>query len=405
MNTHLEKYLKQATKGVWGKKKLEIITELRGSIESRIWMLEQQGHSNSEALKLALEEFGKPNEINAGLVTVHSMPKMFKAMVVAAMLSSLAVMHTNFSAAQVAGVAELPISDCSVAKNPEEISLSWMQKQDKSTICTGFWFKIGDLQSVLEPLGVTYSRQPSILSKVPDHVFTFPGNNFLIIHPASTVKLGDETFPQLKTNEESDAEYIPGSSLFSASSAMNLPTNIQGFDFPKISIGSTTFTFGTTEDPIDGREFYAQVFQKYLMNQYFPVDFPNEEIFLSSQRMNDTSQVSRYLKIKHSKPDEVYVMLYRDSGDFDYGSGKIVRTNYRVLDFSPVYKTGYLIFRTPIEQFEFIANPKNVDRIGNNKNEKFKVVLMRFTGKLNTNAKSFEVVPADQIEIVKHPGR
>jgi hypothetical protein len=157
MKLKLERYLKQATKGIWGRKKLEVINELRGNIESRVWMLEQQGFENLEALEMALDELGKPSEINAGMVKVHAMPKMLKALVVAAMLSSLAVVNVNLGTAQVTGVAELPIDQCSASTVVEDSgNISFFQFSEKFKTCIGsFWFKISDLKNVLEPLGVT----------------------------------------------------------------------------------------------------------------------------------------------------------------------------------------------------------------------------------------------------------
>ena len=99
-------------------------------------------------------------------------------------------------------------------------------------------------------------------------------------------------------------------------------------------------------------------------------------------------------------------MLYRVKSQgttlFD-SNNKPLEFNYQAVDISPVFKTGYLIYRNPAHELEFIDNPKDLEVV--DYGGKGKVVLMRFDGKLNTNAKSLEVVPADQIEIVKHPGR
>jgi hypothetical protein len=404
----LEQYLKQASRGIWGKKKLEVMSELRGNIESRVWMLEQQGFSSFQALEMALDELGKPNAINAGMVTVHSMPKTMKAILVAAMLSSLAVVNVNLGTAQVAGAAELPINQCSISKVPENFNLTLIQQMDKSTTCIGFWFKISDLKTVLEPLGITYERQSSSVMTIPSHVFTFPGNNKLVIQPASTFQLSEGTNPIINTNDDSDAEYIPGSSLFSALSKMNVTTSIEGFEIPKITIGSLSFTFGTTEKPINALNLYSQVFQKNMLTKYFPTRSKDEPIFSNTPNLHfsDEPKFSHFLKVKDSKPGTIYLILYRSqiSNYIPDMSPQTFFQPYRGIDVSPMFKTEYLIYHNPIRKLEYTTNPEDLDQIKSD-SDTGKVMLLKFTGTLNNNAKSFEVVPANQITEVKYPGR
>ncbi len=81
---NLETYLKQATRGIWGKRKQDAILELRGNIEARIWTLEHQGKTQSEALEMALQELGDPRAVRAGFVQVQSLPFILRAVVLAA---------------------------------------------------------------------------------------------------------------------------------------------------------------------------------------------------------------------------------------------------------------------------------------------------------------------------------
>jgi hypothetical protein len=82
---NLETYLKQATRGIWGKRKQDAILELRGNIESRIWTLEHQGKTQAEALEIALSELGDARVVNAGFVQVESAPSVLRALVLATM--------------------------------------------------------------------------------------------------------------------------------------------------------------------------------------------------------------------------------------------------------------------------------------------------------------------------------
>jgi hypothetical protein len=96
----LETYLNRATRGVWGKKKLEVIAELRGSIEARAWKLECLGFDAECALKMALREMGEAQAIAAGLTKVHTMPTILKSTLALGLFASIAITSLNSSQAQ-----------------------------------------------------------------------------------------------------------------------------------------------------------------------------------------------------------------------------------------------------------------------------------------------------------------
>jgi hypothetical protein len=98
---NLETYLKQATRGIWGKRKQDAILELRGNIEARIWTLEHQGKTQAEALEIALNELGDARVVNAGMTQVHTMPNVTRNILLAGLISSVAAMGWTSSTAQI----------------------------------------------------------------------------------------------------------------------------------------------------------------------------------------------------------------------------------------------------------------------------------------------------------------
>jgi hypothetical protein len=80
---NLETYLRQATMGLFGKAKQNAMLELRGNIEARIWTLEHQGNTPSEALEITLQELGSARAIRAGLLQVQFVPTMLRAVILA----------------------------------------------------------------------------------------------------------------------------------------------------------------------------------------------------------------------------------------------------------------------------------------------------------------------------------
>ena len=106
----LEDYLRHATKGVYGTKKLEIQAELRGSIEDRIWKLENQGLNQNQALEKVLLEFGAAQAVNSGLMKEHTMPKIFKGITMAFLIAIASLTTLNASRAEIEVVTD-PIFD------------------------------------------------------------------------------------------------------------------------------------------------------------------------------------------------------------------------------------------------------------------------------------------------------
>jgi hypothetical protein len=97
----LEQFLLRATRGLWGRKRLEVMAELRGSVEARVWKLECQGKTPEHALETALLEMGKPHHISTGLMRIHTMPKVLQNTVLFGLFLASSLTLFNISKAQV----------------------------------------------------------------------------------------------------------------------------------------------------------------------------------------------------------------------------------------------------------------------------------------------------------------
>ena len=75
----LKAYLKQATSGLIGKKRLEIREELTAHLLERAhkYKYEIAGLTHHDALAKAIEELGDAQIIRAGMIGVHTMPKIY----------------------------------------------------------------------------------------------------------------------------------------------------------------------------------------------------------------------------------------------------------------------------------------------------------------------------------------
>jgi hypothetical protein len=76
----LERYLKNATQGLWGKRKLEVKEELEVHILERARKHELSGLTREDAISKTLEELGNARAINHKMAEVHTMPKLLRSM-------------------------------------------------------------------------------------------------------------------------------------------------------------------------------------------------------------------------------------------------------------------------------------------------------------------------------------
>ncbi|PNY80585.1 permease prefix domain 1-containing protein [Deinococcus koreensis] len=89
-----ERYLNAATRGLWGRQRRELSTELRGHIQMRVNELLIAGHGEAQAQAQVLRELGAPAQVSGGMLQVHTLPGALKGgfaaiLVATAMLSVL----------------------------------------------------------------------------------------------------------------------------------------------------------------------------------------------------------------------------------------------------------------------------------------------------------------------------
>jgi hypothetical protein len=81
-----ERYLKAATRGLWGRERNALTAELRGHISARIQDFRLGGLSGAEAERQTLRELGAPVQVSGGMLGVHTLPALGKAGALTALL-------------------------------------------------------------------------------------------------------------------------------------------------------------------------------------------------------------------------------------------------------------------------------------------------------------------------------
>ena len=102
--TQLEQYLKNATRGLWGKRKLEVQEELEADILERTRKYEISGLEHHTAILQAIQEFGNARDVNRGMTRLYTMPTILKSSI----LATAVLLMINSITKPVSAVKPLP---------------------------------------------------------------------------------------------------------------------------------------------------------------------------------------------------------------------------------------------------------------------------------------------------------
>lgn len=89
MSHNLEQFLRNATRGLYGQDRTTVREELRSNIEQLMLEYQEEGDSHEVALARAINEFGNPKKISAGMARVHSLPRLLQRVGLMAVLVAL----------------------------------------------------------------------------------------------------------------------------------------------------------------------------------------------------------------------------------------------------------------------------------------------------------------------------
>ena len=365
----LEMYLRRATRGVWGKKRLELIAELRGSIEARAWMLECQGYAPQRALEAALTELGEPRAIAAGLIGVHTMPKIFRSTLALGLFAALSVTLINSSRAQI----EVLPYDWLRIESPTSLQVTKLPEFKV------FYLSFSSIKTNLEALGIAVSDTPQSLNEccpnqqrsVPTLRFTLPGTNKVVLLQ-SVQQVFKNANGRLEVLKETPSAIDLSNSFISLGEFVRelevdsgLPVRLLGWHNPKIAIGFTTLQIGDAKSPAQPWQIYAD-------------------------RARSAAQVNSYISFNAQQhgvrvddaPGSVYAIVSSSMGP-----------DLQQIDAARVADDGVLYFNAVHPVLEFVRTPlelvrdrANISKRGYGSSSRpAKALLIRITPDLKTS--------------------
>jgi hypothetical protein len=410
---NLETYLKQATRGIWGKRKQDAILELRGNIEARIWTLEHQGKTQAEALEIALQELGDARAVNAGMTQVHTMPNVTRNILLAGLISSVAAVGWTSSTAQIQTVTPSIAGVCCELtegiQNPKFLSLN-------------------DLKTRFAQANVSIEETMQAPESAEEYWSGWPDPN---AQQTRTLKLH---FPEMSEGETVSVQAIPrqsvnqdgqnpqftaGEDVFISPKSLvdqlrvaHLPMFLQGWHNPTFRIGQTSVMIGSKEHPVIAANWYSNTVTESLGPQ---MDSLSNAIFAWNQHSGRFQGRHIYSMRVDALPGTVYAIFtpMESPGELSITSGSNqAERDWIEYSLARVDDRGVLQFVDGAwKVIEFVQTSKDIaDDINFLKSQKYdpiqlkklgygsakrpaKAMLVRLTGRLDMDTTEI-VVPA-----------
>ncbi len=368
----LETYLKTATKGLYGRKKLEVKTEIEGNIKELALEYQIAGLSEQQAISQAILDFGEARVLNAGMLTVHTMPKIFKAVLLAGLLSSVALVGVSSSLAEILTSSVGPYPTC-----PEDLT-------GFSGFCSSSaaWMKLSDFAADVTKAGAIFTRNKTSFT------VTFPNDQAIVvpfkalpdstIGSATTVK-GDIYFE--KSNESWIS--LTYAIFFQIAQKSKLNVTLEGWENLKLHVGETTLKIVTENDVNRAFEIYANsvlmdVFRRGLEKQFSLFHFNPPVIGTQTRPKNALFANFKHQISVSDKPGTIYAVLTQDEN------------NLVSLSIAPVASDGTITLWLENSRVNFVDTLEKLDphlRIVESP-----AVLVKLSGRLDTKAPKLEVV-------------
>ena len=397
----LERYLRLATWGLWGRKKLEVRRELEGNIQELALEFQMAGCPREEAISRALEEFGPPEKVSQGMNKIYTLPRLLRNSVLMTALASVTIGVLNSSAAQITNTTRFPIPECQNSQQAQVkigAEVVWCEG--------GLWFFVPSLRALLEPQNVKFEEYISKPNGERRLAVRFPGATSMML-----LDLPGGNTPTFQTGQgqplQFDWNYVDAYSFIRNVTTVGVPVTFTGWRTTKLVIGTTELMLPNAEG--DAKWLLHSIFAGLITakvgrgghNQGFLTKDPN----LDLSGWGKPSQ-SYTIRVNETKPDDMFLVLSRRAVTAPL-QGQITDLFGNSID---DIATSHLVtvgtggdfqtqFPAAINDLEFISDPTALQ--GMKEAARGQAVLYKFNGRLDVGAKALEIVLPDQITIEK----
>ncbi|BDP43205.1 hypothetical protein DAETH_31740 [Deinococcus aetherius] len=259
-----ERYLKHATRGLWGKARQNVRLELRGAIEDKIHRHRLLGLTEEEATRAALRDLGDPHTVARELNRVHTLPHAARAALLAGVATLLGV-QALAGVPVVRAISGSSGEECRkfVASPPEQRS-AWERERYEQLLrekngvagllhwCRAYaesrsdLLLLSDLVAAFEAAGI---RLTPVIGADNLYQLSFsggPGIYTLYLRDQNKVIDGEKT---IQTNAllQNLLTSLP----------QHIPLRLVGLDNPTLQVGPAQLKIGTESNPVRATDLYA----------------------------------------------------------------------------------------------------------------------------------------------------
>ena len=267
-----EKFLRSATRGLWGQAKKDAAMELRGAVEDKIYRYTLLGMTETEAERAALRDLGSPAAIARELGVVHSVPQGAKVALFVALAGALGLQ----AAAQIPAVRAMPTPVGEYRNVFCDFSASSIASLAKVSPKTAQYKRqeVKRLGSAAKAQAncIAMQRKPNRYLRLSDLLAALKAGGVEIVSESNrlvTVKLANGEIRSAEFG--ADSRIIDGEAYISKfgllPKLLNLldgPARLSGSPNPVLSIGTVKVQLGTPETPLATGDILASQLEQVM---------------------------------------------------------------------------------------------------------------------------------------------
>lgn len=261
----IDRYLKRATRGLWGQKKRDAQAELRGAIEDKMYRCRLLGLDETRSVASTLSDLGSPAAIARELGEVHTVPQTLKVLVfvgVAGLLGLQAVAQVG----TVRAAPDVPPSGAADTCNYSEARINTLSKDYAQYVRQNIE-RLGS-RALAEADCRTFQYNPNRYLRLDDLITALRTGGIKVQTYPNADGLLDLTFPDPAgvqvLNLSSETKLLNGqtyvskfSFLSSVRRSLKVPLQLRGVENPVLTIGNVKIQLGTAATPLLASDLYA----------------------------------------------------------------------------------------------------------------------------------------------------
>jgi hypothetical protein len=377
MTTELEAYLKAATRGLWGKKKLEVREELENHVLERAHKHELEGFKQPEAIQKVLEQIGPANIVSRGMIGVHTMPNILRTALTAAFLTGLGITGLNQSLAQVTGNNRWPIKECA---DPKVEKYPWDNTDGLACEMDEFWINIPSLRKTLTTAGVTVNATTDATA-MQFLTLRFPNNNTISIQQLTRLNAGPGSAPAKVI--PLDNNFVSAMDFFRALRFSTAPASLEGWDNIRVGIGNIHFQLKLGGNHGINAALYSSAL-RILLEDLLPYQDAPLNLASNISLGNQVPEIRYGQSISYKTPTNTIMVALSyvpktkswDGNKSELWVAQTIKTD----------SAQVLSFKTSTKKLEFAPDIRTAQK------KPGSVILLRFTGRLDLNALNLEII-------------